>query len=476
MGIYVAGDGNRAVVARQKGEVGGKSEQFLELIDVQESASKGLTALPLETALLDVLPEAGLVLYRPEIFGSGKNTMLTIAQFDGSQLTTIKQFEPYGHEEWGPNRDVEKAWFLSADRAMTLNHMGKMLTVWDIKAAKALLNIPVGSWANLELTISPDRKLLAIIMKEGIALIDFEAGRHVATIPTEGADFNRVEIRGDNTRLAGQTLDSATVWDLTNGKKVNEFFHDSLRPSSELAWAGDYLLSQNQYLFDVGRRILLWEYNGAPEWAFAGKMQAGRLWVIPKLEDGRETVLLVTPIPHAAAIQEGNSLPPAEALLAVKPGDEVAIEVDIDPNIRITEDVRKSLTAKANSAETSAGDEAKIVVIDPSRALADLVRKALAASLMEAGLKVSDSSKLVVKAVCKPQAPQQIKINMHDRGPGIGVFGRQSRIEERTITPHMSTLEMTLNGEKLWKRGGVAQPHMTIWVQKDETLEQALIG
>jgi hypothetical protein len=89
-------------------------------------------------------------------------------------------------------------------------------------------------------------------------------------------------------------------------------------------------------------------------------------------------------------------------------------------------------------------------------------------------LKVVDSSKLVVKAVCKPQAPQKIKINMHDRGPGISPFGGQSHIEERTITPHLSTLEMTLNGEKLWKRGGVAQPNMTIWVQKDETLEQAL--
>jgi WD40 repeat protein len=256
LGIFVSPDGSRAVVARQKGRVGGKTEQFLELVDVKENASKGLTPLPPGTAVLDVLPEAGLVMYRPEIFGSGKNTLLTIAQFDGSQLTTIKQFEPYAHEEWGPNRDVEKAWFLGADRAMTLNHMGKMLTVWDIKASKALLNIPVGSWANLELTISPDRRLLAIIMKEGIALIDYEAGRHVATIPTDGANFNRVEFRSDNTRLAGQTWDSVSVWDLTNGKKQNEFFHDSLRPNGELAWAGDYLLSQNQYLFDVGRRIL----------------------------------------------------------------------------------------------------------------------------------------------------------------------------------------------------------------------------
>jgi antitoxin component of MazEF toxin-antitoxin module len=65
----------------------------------------------------------------------------------------------------------------------------------------------------------------------------------------------------------------------------------------------------------------------------------------------------------------GNSLLPAEALLAVKPGDEVAVEVGIDPSIQITEEVRKSLIDKANSAMRPGREHTKIVVIGPGRAL-----------------------------------------------------------------------------------------------------------
>ena len=101
--------------------------------------------------MLDVEPDQGLVMYRPEIFGTAKNTLLTIARLEGSELTPVKQFEPYAHEDWAPSRDIEKAGFSSADRVMTINHTGKTLTVWDINAAKALLNIPVGELGALKM-------------------------------------------------------------------------------------------------------------------------------------------------------------------------------------------------------------------------------------------------------------------------------------------------------------------------------------
>ena len=86
-----------------------------------------------------------------------------------------------------------------------------------------------------------------------------------------------------------------------------------------------------------------------------------------------------------------------------------------------------------------------------------------------AGLKVVDKADLVVKAVCKPQPQQTIKINTDNRWPR-----RESDIVERTVTPHASFLEMALKGETLWKRGYVAQPHMTIWLEEGESLDQAL--
>jgi hypothetical protein len=93
----------------------------------------------------------------------------------------------------------------------------------------------------------------------------------------------------------------------------------------------------------------------------------------------------------------------------------------------------------------------------------------LTKSLEAAGLNVVEKSDLVVKAICKPQPPQTIRVRVDNRFPP-----RPDDYEERTITPHASYLEMTFKGETLWKRGFVAQPHMVIWMQQGETLDQAL--
>jgi hypothetical protein len=118
---------------------------------------------------------------------------------------------------------------------------------------------------------------------------------------------------------------------------------------------------------------------------------------------------------------------------------------------------------------TAGADGANVVLLQPGAAQNDLIRQALTAALQEAGFKVVEKSDLVVKAICKPQPQQTIKINVGGRWPP-----RPEDFQEHTITPHASYLEMTLNGEGLWKRGFVARPYMTIWMEKNETLQQAL--
>lgn len=107
--------------------------------------------------------------------------------------------------------------------------------------------------------------------------------------------------------------------------------------------------------------------------------------------------------------------------------------------------------------------------MNPKGAQNDVIRQLLATSLNAAGLKVVDKSNLIVKAICKPQPQQVIRINVDGRFPP-----RPGDIQERTITPHASYLEMSLQGKVLWKRGFVAEPHVMIVVQRGESLDQAL--
>jgi hypothetical protein len=99
----------------------------------------------------------------------------------------------------------------------------------------------------------------------------------------------------------------------------------------------------------------------------------------------------------------------------------------------------------------------------------DMIRRSLAVALESAGLHVVEKSDLVVKAICKQQPSQTIRINVDGRWPV-----RQQDIVERTITPHASYLEMSLRGEVLWKRGYIARPGHIFFIERGETVDAAL--
>lgn len=165
-------------------------------------------------------------------------------------------------------------------------------------------------------------------------------------------------------------------------------------------------------------------------------MRGGRAWVVPAPEKNKAIILVSMPLPHEAVTQVAAGLPSAEELVVVRPGDGVKLEVEVDSSVGSQDEIRQDLT------------------------------KAIEA----AGLRVVDDSELVVSAICKPQEQQTIRINTSK----FRLNARPEDIVERTITPHASFLEMTLKGESLWKRGYVARPGMTIWLEEGETLDQAL--
>ncbi len=367
-GIYASSDGNRVVVCRNKGEVSQDKELYLEIVNVGKRQAGGLIQLPDTTLALDVNADATLIMLRPAVFGSGENGMLTIARFDAGRVTPVQQWEPYSEEDFAPSRDIDKAWFLSENRVMTINGHGRALTIWDVESCKALINIPVGVSFALQLSLSPDRQLLAVIMSEGIAIIDVAAGRHVATVPTQGRRYTKVAIRNDNTKLAGLSDEGVTVWNLSDGKVMSEFYTTSLGWHTGLQWTGDYLLADSKYLFDVERRILLWEYQDPPGTGVTAELQNGRLYAVAKPSSDKGNITLVSAaIPNEAAIEQAKSLPPAEALLVVKPGDPVSIEVDIDPSVNLADEIQKAQDAKAKKANGQDKDE-KIVYLNPNGA------------------------------------------------------------------------------------------------------------
>ncbi len=433
--LSIAADGRTAIIGREQGKVG-DGQRYVQQIDLQTGESTGLVALPEVTAVLDTDPETGCVLYREDHFRSGLNAELTVAQLHGSELRTRSSWRPYEAADFTPARDIEEAWFLGANRVMSINQHGEALTVWDFATARALINVPVRSSIGLKTALSPDRRLLAIVMEQGIAIIDLVEGTHCATLDCEETrSFGMLAFRADNLRLAAAADGDVRIWDLTNGKNVRTLWHHVVNRFSDVTWAGDFLLVANRYLFDTDRRVILWEYIDSSRRPAIAVYRAGRLWFVSHPDSAEGAILRSSAIPHAGAVEIAESLGSPASLLVLEPGSEVKIEVDIHPSVGSTEDVRAAIEENAE----------------------------------QAGLVVAADSPLVITATCKPQEQQKIKINTGDR------FRPQpSDIVERTITPHASSLEMTLSGETIYKRGFIAQPGMTIRLEQGELLDAAL--
>jgi WD40 repeat protein len=469
-GVHVSDDGRRAVVCRSRGAVQDSGELYVESIDLLNKTSAGLIPLPPQSMLLDALLDENLIMYRSDQFGFGNNGQLTVARLEKHGIAPIVQWEPYGHEQFEPRRDVEKAWFLNSDRVLTFNRQGNALTVWDIAAAKAATNIPISDSITLKVFLSPDRRLLAVIMKQGIALIDLAASRHVATIAANDASYETIAFREDNARLAGLSDRGLTIWDLNTGAVQREIGHSVLNARATIAWADDFVLVNGKYMFDPDRRVLLWEYlQSGNQVAELTVIRRGLLCVVNKDIANNISSLSAASIPHMGARDEAKRLPSAEELLIVKPGDAVAIEIDVEPGIASADEIRTWFTSQSQEKSSRDAERSKIVVLNPNGEENELIRRSLTNALEAAGLRVADKSDLVVKAVCKQQSSQEVAINADGRWPV-----RRQDIVRRTITPHASYLELSLRGDAIWKKGYIARPGHVFFVERGESLDAAL--
>jgi WD40 repeat protein len=465
-GIFATDDGTRVAIGRQEGLM--DKRQYVELVDAEADKSLGLLPLPEETSLLDIDLATDRVMYRSEGRGFGKKNVLTIASCKDGKLTPIVRWEPYGKGNGGPDGDVMNAWFMGSKRVITVDDWRKSIVIWDSASVKSLLQVPIGVARQVSIAVSPDRTLLAIGGDTGISIIDLAAGRHVATIPINNHVFGKLAFRDDNARLAGLSDFNIYVWDLANGNQIAKFNTPYIGTFDvPLQWTANYLLAENCYLFDVDRRILLWQYQDSLMTRENGAIHRGQFYIVP--ESSNKSMLITMPLPHTAAVELAKKLPSADELLIAKAGDPVSIEVDIDPRVSLTPDVQKLLENSVRGGSIVDDHENNIVMLKPDDANKDLIRKALAAALTRAGFRVVANSNLVVTAVCKPQPQQSMRINVDGRNPP-----RPQDIVERTVTPHATYVAFTMNGEILWKRGAIAKPNMVLYLEKGETLYQAL--
>lgn len=432
--------GDRALVVRKKGNVGGDDISHVEVVDLVAGRSVGIAALPEDADILDIDADLGWVAYTFDTFHDRKNQLI-VAEIRGSRAHPLSIWEPHGDASWDPSKSVGGAKFVNGGRIVTSTFHSDVLTVWDVATRKATHAVPIArGFQSDDFNVSPDGRYTAMPTKAGFAILDLIGGKHVATLSLPAGESHRnyssVAFNATNTKLCAISFKAITVWDLKTGKQLNGFHHETMFPGSEVMWAGDFLFHRNKYLYDYQTRVLLWEFTGTSSHDLTTHFNNGRLLGVAKDRKQGMPLLRTFDMPTDEMIEQAEKLRSGGSLVVARAGDPVAIELDIDRGIISPEEVRQRVEE----------------------------------NLRTAGYVIAEESDVVVKAVCKRLPSQTIEISDFHASP----WGRNN-VQERTVTPHPSSLTLSYQGKTVWRRGNMGRPGAVFHMQKGESLDQALV-
>ena len=174
---------------------------------------------------------------------------------------------------------VRALWFIGEDKLLTASSWGGNIVLWDIDQAKALWQLKV---AGHHLPVlSNNRKQFAAWLDGGIGVFDSATGESLARFEAAVDHGSVLAFSPDGQKIASVAGRTARVWDIAKGELLHEIWFPKPMAAKTLDWAGEYLLVDRSYLVDLGKRIVLWQYElPAVRHEAIATMAGGVFWVL----------------------------------------------------------------------------------------------------------------------------------------------------------------------------------------------------
>ncbi len=294
--------------------------------DLVQGKALGAVTIPIGDLPVDVDPSGRRILAMSSYLKQADNERLDVWDLAGDEARHVVSFHPYATAVI-TERNLEYAALLDADYALTLNSAHRpQLVLWNLASARAIYALQVAPFSLPAL--SPGRRQLAVATDRGIFLLDARSGNTLGRLDGHLDLYLRFCFSEDGRHLAALSYSTLQVWDLTTGHRTAEAYFAKPLVAEQVDWVDDgYLLVNGSLLVDVQRRIILWEYHYP-----RGETQSGHLggaqWYLLRALQGAKGLVPFT-LPHAGARQAAERLDP-EKLLALKPGMEVSVRVNVD--------------------------------------------------------------------------------------------------------------------------------------------------
>jgi hypothetical protein len=380
---------------------------------------------------VDLSPAGQLLACLPDQFARNESekNKLTILRREGDKWTPLVRWKMGEGLEFAKKFDQIR--FLGEDKILGSTGFGASVTLMQIEPVRALWTLKTAQ--NTSIALSANRTQLAAAIEGGIGIFSTASGETLARIATDSpVQGGTLSFSPNGTRLAHLSSAVVIVYDLTTGKQVHEVWFPRPTQGKSLDWVGgNFVLVDGSQVVDLEKRIVLWKYDvPGSRHSLAGHF-GGRFWLVAG--GFNEPFQLFSPaIPGAAEKAKGDQLT-ADGVLALKPGAQISLQVNLPAHAA---DVQK-------------------------------VTQALTDGLTKQGFTVAVGAPITVEATIADAGKETASY----RGFGFGRFGDGDKVEVQKYT---STIVMKENGKEIWTATGhYGAPHMVH--QKDgQKIEDAV--
>lgn len=434
--LFIADDGSSAAVVISVGH-GADTKRYVQRLDFAAGTTEALLELPAKSKVLDIDPAQRIVLLGLDDIMS-ETAKVYVNRLETNALTPVCDWSALP-----PNsnfKDLEAARVIGKGRVMTQAQFGPWV-VWGANNGKAEFLIELEGSSNDTVELTYGRRLLVADGSDAVSMIDLVTGKHLASLPHRLSRLDTVVTNPALTRLAIAKGKLAIVVDLATGELL-QGLQGGLLQRSEIDFAGDLLLVDNQYLLEPTYPVLLWEYAMARDTGDESHAQvvADRIWYAVrnpafKSSDKGPWNVVSIPAPHDAVKKRLAELGGLDSLVILNEGDEVSVEVDTD----LDADTAKKLQETLSKAIGAAGYK---VVEGPAEKQVIVICKAAA----PVEVQIADPD-------AKP--PEDRPLAVHSMGFGGGYDNW--RMVKRTVTPYDNVIVLRRKGETLWADASIVR-------------------
>jgi hypothetical protein len=355
--LYTAADSPQyALVPYVRSSEHDQPTRFVLCDLAEESRETKNFRYPVSSIAIGLGPSGDRVLSIPNGWGSGSRTRLDIWRVAKNKLRHELGWEPYQELALGRyDKDVKWAAFVDADHVATLSNRG-VLVLWTLPDVRAVYSLQIAE--DVTPVLSPGGKYLAFLADSGLGVIDAKSGQVKGYYPGASAR-GKLAFRPDGKQIALLSPKRLQVWEFAGGKLYRDIGLAIDRDhANRIEWpSANFILVNNQYLVDVEKYLIAWQYYGI----MAANRTGGAFWCLTSRRN--QVTMLPQPIPHKEAL-EVIGTHSAEEFRGIEPGTTVSLEMNVSAPSKVRERIERRYREQLESRgiKIAPGQPFKLVI------------------------------------------------------------------------------------------------------------------